>query len=52
MYRNKTDLTSHEGIFVEAGSLWQKRGELMILEDEDQFVSAPFDEKIFISVSK
>jgi hypothetical protein len=39
MYRNKTDLVSIEGIEVDAGSLWQLKGSLLVLEDEDQYVT-------------
>ena len=39
MYRNKIDLTSIEGIEVDAGSLWQLKGNLLVLEDDDQYVT-------------
>lgn len=51
MYRNKIDIISYEGILVEAQSLWRKHGELMILEDEDQFASAPYDENKFTFIN-
>ena len=49
-YRNKIDITSFEGEMVDAESLWIKRGELMILVDEDRYASATFDEKKFYKV--
>ncbi len=51
-FRNTKIIISHEGVEVDAGSLWEKRGELMILVDEDQFVSSPYDERIFIPVKE
>ena len=49
-YRNKIDITSLEGEIVDAESLWIKRGELMILVDDDRYASAPYDEKKFSKV--
>lgn len=46
-YRNEIDLISHEGGEVDAGSLWLKKGELMILVDEDEYVTTAYDENIF-----
>ena len=46
-YRNEIDLISHEGVEVDAGSLWLKKGELMILVDEDEYVTTAYDENIF-----
>lgn len=48
-YRNKIDIT-FEGEIVDAESLWIKRGELMILVDDDRYASAPYDEKKFYKV--
>ena len=41
-YRNKGDIKSIEGIEVDSGSLWRWDSELklMVLEDEDQHVTA------------
>jgi|TARA_Y100000589_G_C27083425_1_gene600662 hypothetical protein len=39
MYRNKTDLTSIEGIEVDAGSLWKLENDILVLVDEDQYVT-------------
>jgi hypothetical protein len=49
-YRNKIDIKSFEGEMVDAESLWIKRGELMILVDDDRYASAPYDEKKFYKV--
>ena len=46
-YRNKKDLISFEGIHVDAGSLWERNGELMTLVDEDQHVTTFFDKEVF-----
>lgn len=50
-YRNQLDLISYEGIHVEKESLWEKRGGLMVLVDEDQFASCPFEEDKFYKVT-
>lgn len=44
-YRNKADLLSDEGIEVEAYSLWNKKGDQVILVDDDQFASCTLDER-------
>ena len=49
-YRNKIDITSLEGEMVDAESLWIKRGELMILVDDDRYASAPYDEQNFYQI--
>jgi hypothetical protein len=46
-YRNKTDLISFEGIHVDADSLWERKGELMILVDEDQHVTTFYNKEVF-----
>lgn len=45
-YRNKKDLTSIEGIQVDAGSLWLRTTEknVLMLEDEDQYATAYISE--------
>ena len=50
-YRNKIDVISKEGIFVDAESLWKLEGEMLILVDEDQYVSFPFSESKFYKVT-
>lgn len=49
-YRNNIDILSHEGIEVEAGSLWAKDNETMILIDQDQYVSYPYKEEFFTQI--
>ena len=39
MYKNSADITSIEGIEVDAGSLWKFDKGLLILIDADQYVS-------------
>lgn len=39
MYRNVTDLTSIEGIEVDAGSLWKLKNEILVLVDDDQYAT-------------
>lgn len=50
-YRNKIDIISNEGIYVDVESLWRLVGELLILVDEDQYVSFPFSETKFYKVN-
>lgn len=47
LYRNYNDLVSFEGIPVDAGSLWRKQGQLMVLVDDDQYATHAFDEAEF-----
>lgn len=49
-YRNKLDIISFERIYVEQDSLWERRGDLMVLVDEDQYVTYPFEEDKFFKV--
>jgi len=39
MYRNSVDITSIEGIEVDAGSLWYLVDGYFILDDQDQHVT-------------
>lgn len=39
MYRNVIDVTSIEGIEVDAGSLWKLENDLLVLEDDDQYAT-------------
>ena len=45
LYRNNSNITSIEGIHVDAGSLWQldPNQNLLVLEDDDQYVTAQLD---------
>lgn len=38
-YRNLVDVTSIEGIEVDAGSLWKKEKGQLVLVDKDQFAT-------------
>lgn len=49
-FRNLIDITSFEGELVDAESLWQKKGELMVLVDDDRYASTPYDETKFYKV--
>lgn len=49
-YRNKINIVSYEGIEVEVESLWKRKGELMVLVDDDQYVTFPFSETKFYKV--
>ena len=47
-YRNTVEIISLEqGITIEVGFLWIRKGELMILVDDDQYVTAPYDSTKF-----
>ncbi|WP_165571965.1 hypothetical protein [Chryseobacterium vrystaatense] len=46
-YRNIKEVLSYEGILVDAGSLWERKGDLMILVDEDQYVTTFYDKDLF-----
>lgn len=52
-YRNSRDITSIEGILVDESSLWKldTNQNLLVLEDKDQYVTAPLDlEKFDLAV--
>ena len=49
-FRNLIDITSFEGELVDAESLWQKKGELMVLVDDDRYASTPYDENKFYKI--
>ena len=46
-FRNIEDVELPNGDFVEAGSLWRREGNTMILVDEDRYVEQAYDEKKF-----
>lgn len=50
-FRNKIDIISFEGVHVEAESLWVKRGQLMVLVDEDEYATYPYSETKFYPVT-
>ena len=43
MYRNKIDLTSKQGVIVDAGSLWRLKDGIMVLVDEDQHITSDYN---------
>ena len=46
-FRNIEDVELPNGDFVEAGSLWRREGDTMILVDEDRYVAAKYNEEDF-----
>ena len=46
-FRNIEDIELPNGDYVEAGSLWQKVEDKMILVDEDRYVAAKYNEEKF-----
>lgn len=43
-YRNKVTITSlSQGVEIEPGFLWKRDGEMMILVDDDQYVTTQYD---------
>ena len=42
-YRNTEDLTTSEGEFVEAGSLWSLQDDQLTLVDDDRYATALLD---------
>ena len=43
-YRNRIKITSYEGEEIDAESLWTRKGDLMILVDEDRYITTYYDE--------
>ena len=46
-FRNIEDIELPNGDFVEAGSLWEKEDDTMMLVDEDRYVAAKYNEEKF-----
>ena len=46
-FRNIEDIELPNGDFVEAGSLWEKEDDTMMLVDEDRYVAAKYNEEDF-----
>ena len=46
-FRNIEDIELPNGDYIEAGSLWKKEDDTMILVDEDRYVEQAYDEKKF-----
>jgi len=51
-YRNYNDIVSLQGISVDAGSLWTRKGQLMILVDQDQYITHAYLESEFYKETK
>ena len=49
-YRNKVDVKSQQGILVDAESLWYLEGDVLVLDDEDQYITHTLDRNIFYVV--
>lgn len=50
-FRNIEDIELKDGDYVEAGSLWKKEDDTMILVDEDRYVEVPYNEEDFTEIS-
>lgn len=50
-YRNTKEMVSFEDVTVDAHSLWKREGQLMVLVDDDQYVSAAYEEQKFYLVT-
>lgn len=48
-YSNINDITSQEGVFIEAGSLFHLEEDTLVLVDDDVYASVPFNEELFES---
>ena len=46
-FRNIEDIELPNGDYVEAGSLWKKEDDIMILVDEDRYVEQAYDKEKF-----
>lgn len=51
-YRNKIDITSDQGVEIEAGSLWIRDEDQMILDDDDQHITADYNPEEFSPVEE
>ena len=46
-FRNIEDIELPNGDYIEAGSLWKKEDDIMILVDEDRYVEQAYDKEKF-----
>ena len=46
-FRNIEDIELPNGDYIEAGSLWKKEDDKMILVDEDRYVEQAYDKEKF-----
>ena len=49
-YRNKIDIVTDQGVEVDAGSLWIRDEDQMILDDDDQHITADYNPEEFSPV--
>lgn len=49
-YRNTRPVTSHQGVDIDTGALWHRQTgkDLLVLVDEDEYITADFNDHIFI----
>lgn len=52
LFRNKTNLVTQNDYQIEAGNLWLRRGEELLMISDDEFVQTPFNvsEQLFVRV--
>jgi hypothetical protein len=46
-YRNKKDFLTKNNQIIDAGSLWRKQGEKLVLVDDDNYEETDFDLTLF-----
>lgn len=46
-YRNINDLLTDDGQDIDAGSLWRRFGQILVLVDEDNYVECDWNSKLF-----
>lgn len=51
LYRNRTRLINQHKFEIEPQSLWLKRGDTLMLIDDDNFIDCDFNEKLFEQIA-
>ena len=46
-YRNTVEIFAIEKVFIDTGSLWERKKELMILVDDDRYITTPYNKEYF-----
>ncbi|MBO6184196.1 MAG: hypothetical protein J6O88_05800 [Chryseobacterium sp.] len=46
-YRNYNEIIDQFGVVVDADSLWEKQDDIMVLVNDDEYISVPYDEAEF-----
>lgn len=46
-YRNKEDFQTPDNNMIDAGTLWKKKGNKLILDDDDFYHETDFDLELF-----